>query len=139
MVPFPKNDHSIQYHGPVTDGLDALYEDYVPLFRPIKGKKWILESNAVTVDDPSLKVNAFEINSGHAFPIVSSGSASSATITIQSIKGVKADSEWTVCLPGNKCRNPLAIDSTEDRLSIEVPLERGCGLLLAEPTEECQL
>lgn len=126
MAPFPANDHSLQPGAWV----DRLYLDYGPLLRQLKGKKWVLEPGAIAVSGGPARANLFEVNAGYVVPVVFAGEAASVTVTLDPTALRARRFDATAIHPGSETETPVRQALVEGRLQLQVPVKRGCALLV---------
>lgn len=122
-APYPYNNHCITPE----PAADQLYMDYGPLLNALRGKKWVLAPHAVTC--PTAKVNLFETPAGYALPVTFGGTNRTAEVVVRNVPGLAA--LHAVALhPGQP--EPVAVDRTaaNDRLTLRVPLARGCAMVV---------
>ena len=122
-APYPYNNHCITPE----PAADQLYTDYGPLLNALRGKKWVLAPHAVAC--PTAKVNLFETPAGYALPVTFGGTTGTADVVVRNVPGLAA--LHAVALhPGQP--EPVAVDMTAaaDRLTLRVPLARGCAMII---------
>ncbi len=127
-VPYPGNDHTML----PTAWNERLYLDYGPLFNAMRGKKWVLTPGVVSVDDPAVKANVFEVPGGYLVFVGLAHRLARARVTLRGL-GARAH----VLYPGE--RDEVTLDSvvSGDSAVFDVPLKRGCALLkLARPSAQ---
>ncbi len=118
-VPLPGNDHSVL----PSEANDRLYLDYGPLFRALRGRTWLLKPGVVELQSANAKANAFETQSHYLVFVGLAKSSSNAQLTLRGISG-----EATMLYPGGDVAK-LQVN-TPGKASVEVPLQRGCALLI---------
>jgi hypothetical protein len=126
MCPFPGNDHSIK----PDPEIDKWYLDYGPLMIAMKRRKWILEPHVISVKNNLAKANLFSIPKGLYIPVVyAKKGVTNAIVTFKNVGGGKIKS-CKVYSPGKK--EPATIEFTvdNDNVTINVPIERGCGIVV---------
>ena len=129
MAPFPGNDHSLR-PGP---WVDRQYLDYGKMLDAMRGKQWVLEPHCVESSTPGVKVNLFHVPGGYALPVTFGGPAPFASVRLRNLPGLQR-LRCEALHPG--ADKPLAVALTpgEDGVILQVPLKRGCAmLLLREP------
>ncbi|MCE5204979.1 MAG: hypothetical protein LLF80_02585 [Porphyromonadaceae bacterium] len=124
MCPFPGNDHSI---GPDPE-VEQFYLDYGPLMKLMQNSQWVLEPHVVSVVNKLAKVNMFKIPDGYSIPVVY-GESDKVGVKIGNIKGVNNRTVCTVYYPGKETPARLKILKEKNGWYVDVPLERGCGML----------
>lgn len=129
MAPFPGNDHSIM----PDPWVDQQYEDYGPLLAMMKGKKWVLDPHCVEVYEGEAKVNLFKVPDGWILPVVL-GKKEKVTITARNVLGPEKITCYAV-YPGSVEKIPLKHRLVNGSVEIEVPLQRGCGMVKIERSE----
>ncbi len=126
MCPFPGNDHSIR----PSPEIDKWYLDYGLLMIAMKERKWILEPHVISVKNNLAKANLFSIPKGFYIPVVyAKKGVTNSIVTFKNVGGGKIKS-CQVYSPGKN--DPTTIDFTADRdnITINVPIERGCGIVV---------
>lgn len=132
-APLPGSDHTI--------GADPWvmqqYLDYGSLLVEMKGKSWLLEPGVVSVSGNVASVNIFKVPRGYLIPITFAKNESSVPLTIQGLpRNGQRLKRSVVFHPGASA--PAVIDGTRSRgseLQFNVPIHRGCALLLLECEE----
>ena len=120
MAPFTGNDHSITPES----GMIPCYLDYGEMLQAMKGRKWVLVPDVIQCNDAM--ANILEVPGGYIVPVINGGSK--ATI---SLSALNADFNHTrVIHPGVKDPIPVAAREENGRYLLEVPLERGCAMVL---------
>jgi hypothetical protein len=127
MAPYPENDHSIQ----PDEWVDAQYLAYGPLLAAMRGRKWVLEADAVRVDSGQAKVNLFTTKAGLLVPVTFATGAPTVSIRLQGLSAFDASAGVRVdaLLPGQSAPRTVAHRIEGGRAVIAVPLERGCAML----------
>lgn len=123
MCPFPGNDHAIQ-----PGAADQAYLDYGPLLRLLEGREWVLTPGAVLVKDNTAKANIFRTPHGIVVCVVY-GKQDTATLTLH-VDGLQA--AGLVChanYPGAEPDVALNPRWNGGRLTLDVPLRRGCAVV----------
>jgi hypothetical protein len=125
MVPFPGADHSIA----PDPWAERHYLDYGPLLAGIRGKQWVLEPHAISIDR-SACVNLFKVPDGHAVPITFAKHTPEVSVTLRNF-AVAQPSAVSIQAILPAASKPLALvgEWTGGDLKIEVPLNRGCALV----------
>lgn len=123
MAPFPGNDHAILPDPEV----ELLFTDYGQLFTALRGKKWVLEANAVSVVDNRAKVNLFQTPEGYIAPVTFGGT--NPTVSVR-LKQLTPAMRPEYLQPGERTWHPL--QQGADGL-LTVPLKRGCALIRIKP------
>ncbi len=132
MCPAEGNDHSI---GP-DPGAERWYTDYGPLLASLRGKRWVLDENCVSVDLPEARVNLFERpGQGWVVPIMLADEQLKAKVEV---RGQAASASAAQVLhPGSSITTSVAIDRLDAHtIAIDVPLMRGAAMLLLKETDE---
>jgi len=125
-VPLTGADHTI-----VPDAwVDQCFLDYGPLLAAIRGKKWILESHVLSVEDHAALANLFQVPGGYAIPVTFAKNASEVTIRLANIP---RDKERIVSIqvlhPGEEQPIILHPQASGNELKISVPIKRGCAVV----------
>jgi len=124
MAPFPGNDHSIL----PDDWTDRQYLDYGPLLAAMRGKKWVLASHCLKVENGAAKVNLFEVPAGYVVPVMFGKSGSKVTLEIRNIHGL-SEAKCEALYPGSEKATSLESTLKNGVLKIKVPLVRGCAMV----------
>jgi hypothetical protein len=122
MAPYPGNDHSVR----PGEWVEKQYLDYGPLLDLMRGKKWVLAPHAVEVAGGA-KANLFQVPGGYVVPVTFGGDKQEAVVTIRGVNARIAAAE--VFHPGSAQGSPLHFASTENQISLTVPLLRGCAMV----------
>jgi hypothetical protein len=127
MAPYPENDHSVQ----PDEWVDAQYLAYGPLLAAMRGRKWVLEADAVRVESGQAKVNLFATKQGLLVPVTFGKGAPTVSVRLRGVPGfddlpaIRVES----LLPGRAAPNLLAYRVEGGRAVAAVPLERGCAMV----------
>jgi hypothetical protein len=126
-APLPGNDHTIL----PSPEVDRFYFDYGPMLKALRGKQWVLEPYAVTVEDDVAKANLFSVPDGYVVPVTFGGDAPAARVALRYlIKRPGQDSfQATVLHPGKTDWAPLPLSASNDAIVLDVPLVRGCAMV----------
>ncbi len=125
MVPFPGADHSIA----PDPWAERHYLDYGPLLAGIRGKQWVLEPHAISIDR-SACVNLFKVPDGYAVPITFAKHNTELTVTLRNFSAENRSAvSIQAILPAASKPLALAGKWTGGDLNIETPLNRGCALV----------
>jgi len=124
-APYPWNNHCINPE----PSADQLFTDYGPLFDAMRGKKWVLAPHAVEVAGDMAKANLFQVSGGYAMPVTFGGQSGFADIVVRNVAGLDAP-HCAVLHPGNEAAAPLAGTFKNGALTLHVPLQRGCAMVL---------
>lgn len=122
-VPFVENDHMIS----PSASNERFYLDYGALFNELRGRKWLLRPGVVRLADSTAKVNAYETPRGYVVFVGLGGATERARVTVQGL-GTMAH----VLYPGESDRPAIAGTGTLQSAVFDVPLKRGCAMLLFE-------
>jgi len=127
-VPFPGNDHTIL----PSPTADAAYLAYGALFNALRGRRWVLLPEVVSVADGAALANVFEVPDGFVVPVVLGGAAEQARVTLRGLPWGSRDTspEAAVLHPGVGASTSLPGRWVGDELHFDVPLVRGGALLL---------
>ncbi|HLJ16226.1 MAG TPA: chitobiase/beta-hexosaminidase C-terminal domain-containing protein [Bryobacteraceae bacterium] len=126
-VPFPGNDHTI-----LPDSwADRYYLDYGPLFDAMRGKKWVLRANPVSIPDGRAKANIFEVPGGFAVPVTFGGELPEVSIVLKDLPRLPGQQSFLVRVrhPGAPDWASVAARDRGDSLAIQCTLKRGCAML----------
>lgn len=131
-VPFPRNDHAIN---PKEARVDGYYDDYGLLFAALKGKQWVLKPGVIQTDSTKAIANIFKVPGGYVVPVVLGPDNESVKITLEGLEW-PGDSGFfaRVLYPGAADYVPVNYAESGERIIIDVPLKRGCGLVRLDHT-----
>lgn len=126
-APFPGNDHTLQ----PSESVDKWYLDYGLLMDQMRGKKWVLEPHAITIEG-NAKANLFEVPNGYVAPVMLGGKTESIRLIVRKPSTLK---KWPAIpavqafYPG--IDQPVTLTGTVkgDQLHLTVPLQRGCAMV----------
>jgi hypothetical protein len=124
-APYPWNNHCIN----PDPSADKFYLDYGPLLDAMRGKKWVLTPHCIKTTTPGVKVNLFAVPGGYVAPVTFGGSAEFAEVAVRNVPGLEA----IKCLalnPGDETAAPLEATFKDGALTLRVPLQRGCAMVL---------
>jgi len=124
-APYPFNNHALQ---PSTAS-DPHYLDYGPLMEAMRGKKWVLAPHCVETSTPGVKVNLFQVPGGYALPVTFGGTMDSASVVVRNLKGMD-QLKCTAIHPGKNLPTQVPTRIHDGALELQVPLKRGCAMLL---------
>jgi len=124
MAPFPGNDHSLR----PSEWVDRQYLDYGPLMNAMRGRTWVLDAHAITVQDGAAKVNLFRVRDGWVAPVVFGGSQAKVTVRVapHDVKGALA---MDALHPGSDRPVTVTWRKQGSLYEAKVPLVRGCAML----------
>ncbi|MEW6071343.1 MAG: hypothetical protein AB1726_01950 [Planctomycetota bacterium] len=126
-VPFPGNDHTIL----PSPAAEAIYLDYGPLFAALRGRRWVLRPDVVSVAGGAARANVFETEAGCVVPVVLGGAATAARVTLHGLPGIApgAPPAAAVLHPGAGEETSLPGRWEGERLLLDVPLVRGAAVV----------
>ena len=127
-APLPGNDHTIN----PSEFADKWYLDYGPMLDALRSRKWVLVPHVVEVTGGAAKANIFEVPGGYAVPVVLGGKAEQVEVKLQNLKDLTAKSANLVCEvlhPGVETWSPVESLVRDGRLTLRVPLVRGCAMV----------
>jgi len=119
-APYPTNNHCIQ----PSPERDRWYIDYGPLFEALASRKWVLQPGVVSA--VGAKANLFQTPRGYVVPVVFANARKVVALTLQGVRVGKA----YVLHPGHSRREPIQIERHGGRLKVNVPIERGCAVVV---------
>jgi hypothetical protein len=129
MAPYPGNDHSLEPGAAV----ERYYLDYGPLLDAMRGKKWVLASHAVDVEDEAAikpKANLFRVPGGFAIPVVFGGKRQSVTVVLRGLAGIGPETACRAIHPGSVTPVPVTIARRGNgEVVLNVPVIRGCAMV----------
>jgi hypothetical protein len=120
-IPLPGNDHTIN----PSEWNEPYFLDYGPLFNAIKERTWYLVPGAVEVEGNAAKVNTFETPLAY---VVFVGLAPEVTHARLKVLGLGTGAR--VLHPGEKVSPDLRANGTPQLATFNVPLKRGCAMLV---------
>ena len=126
MAPFPANDHSLR----PDPWIDQLYLDYGPLLIQLRGKKWVLEPHVVEVKDRPAKANIFKTFEGFAIPVVFAKDHQAVQVLLKTSMLENKAYEFKAIVPGSEKEIPVKATNNKDILVLDVPIKRGCSMLV---------
>ena len=124
-APYPFNNHCITPEPKA----DRLYLDYGPLLGAMRGRQWVLTPGCVKTSTPGIKVNLFQVPDGYAVPVTFGGTLESAMVAIR-LPGDREQVRCEALYPGGESPVPLQAKYQENELKLQVPLKRGCAMVL---------
>jgi hypothetical protein len=131
-VPVPGNDHTV-----LPDAkLDHLFFDYGPLMETLRGKRWVLLPHVVRVEGERALANVFEVPGGYVVPVMLGGKETAAKVVLQGLLPLPGQAGFRVeaLHPGQPRPVKLVAQVQGNCLRINVPLKRGCAILLLKRT-----
>lgn len=133
MGVYPMSDAPVNDHGlPLSEKTEAYYRDYAPMFRALRGKRWVYAPHAVDVTSGNALANAFSVDGGVVVPVVQAGDAKQASIALRDLEHIKRGLDLThaeYIQPGQTSWQPLAITREGDVVRADVPLARGAAMV----------
>jgi hypothetical protein len=129
-APVPGNDHAI-LPDPKSD---QFYLDYGPLLDRLRGKRWVLLPHVIRVEGDKALANIFEMPGGYAVPVTCGGKEPSVQVVLRGLPELPHQEGYRIeaLRPGET--RPVALKATagEKLLRVDVPLKRGCAMLLLD-------
>ncbi|MCC6127192.1 MAG: NPCBM/NEW2 domain-containing protein [Pirellulales bacterium] len=127
-APVPGNDHCM-LPDPTRE---RFYLDYGPLFDALRGKRWVLLPHVIRVEGDKALANVFEAPGGFVVPVISGGKEASVTVVLQGLPKLPGQKGFRCEAIQPAEANAVALNAVEreDALRIDVPLKRGCAMLL---------
>ena len=110
------------------DEVDQFYLDYGPLMKLMQNRQWVLEPHVVSVENNLAKANIFKIPDGYSLPVVY-GEAGQVRVKIANLEGWSEQMTCAVYHPGKEMPVELKMLKNGNAWYVDVPLERGCGML----------
>jgi hypothetical protein len=127
-IPYPGADHNLV--GSADGKGTPLHHDYGPLFGQIKGKRWVLEADAVKVRQGSAKANLFAVPGGWALPVVRAAEGETeATVFVKFLAGMKHDLTARAFHPGQAEPITVPVNGETEGVELRVRLHRGGALV----------
>lgn len=119
-IPYAGNDHTL-----VPNAFnEPLYLAYGPLFKAIMGRTWVLRPGVVAVDGAA-KANVFDVHGSTVVFVGLAGRQERIAITLR-----HPGTSGTVLHPGTSARQELRGARTGSTVRWDLPLVRGCALLV---------
>ncbi len=125
-APYPCNNHCL---GP-SPWVDEQYLAYGKLLDAMRGKKWVLVPHVVAAEHAAAKVNLFAVPGGYALPVTFAGKAASVRVTVRPIAGITSKTTCDALHPGSEKPVVLAPRVTDAGLAVDVPVVRGCAMVV---------
>jgi hypothetical protein len=131
-APVPGNDHCM-----LPDAeREQFYCNYGPLFDALHGKRWLLLPHVIRVEGEKALANIFEVPGGYVVPVIGGGNEKTVQVVLQGLpilpgqNGFRAEA----IVPAEV--EPTVIRTAEDGeiVRVDVPLKRGCAMLLLKHT-----
>jgi hypothetical protein len=125
MAPFPANDHSLL----PSEWVDRQYLDYGPLFKPLKGKTWVLEPRCVEALGRQAKVNLFEVPDGWIVPVTFGPKDGAVEVALRNVPGLGAGLKAEAVFPGSDGTEGVTLTADGSATRMIVRLRRGCAVV----------
>lgn len=125
VVPIRGNDHAIAPDAEI----ERLYLDYGPLFNRLRGRRWVLVPDCITVE--GARGNIFQLPDGTYMVVLVLG-GEQAEVRLEHVP--LAGRMLSVLYPGAAA--PVRrgrVGATDGPLRVTIPLRRGCAMLLYPP------
>ena len=107
---------------------DQIYLDYGPLFNALKGRKWLLKPGVHSSGQiGEAKANVFETKAAYVVFVGLAGKQTSARLTLRGLPTAAS-----VRHPGEATAMPLTAEAKGESVVFDVPLKRGCAMLVLE-------
>ncbi|MBN2581354.1 MAG: chitobiase/beta-hexosaminidase C-terminal domain-containing protein [Pirellulales bacterium] len=132
-APVPGNDHAIRPH----PESDQAYLDYGPLLDALRGKRWVLLPHVVRVEGDKALANVFEIPGGYVVPVTFGAKESSVQVVLQGLPELPGQKGFQITALHPGVNKPVELATTAESanlLKIDVPLQRGCAVLVLRHT-----
>jgi len=131
-APVPGNDHTILPE----PWVEKHYLDYGPLLDALRGKQWVLQPHVIEVQDQQAKANLFTVPGGYVIPVTFGGEAPRVRVLLRDLPKLPGQDAFRAeaIHPGAEQRMPVAIADEGGRLTIDVPLHRGCAMVTLSHT-----
>ncbi|NLC56081.1 MAG: hypothetical protein GX774_04515 [Armatimonadetes bacterium] len=125
-APFPGNDHTITPDA----WAERFYLDYGPLFDALRGRTWVLRPHVVTVTAGQARANLFAVPGGYVLPVTGGGDETRAEVVLNDLPLLPGQEGFRVEVihPAGEWRL-LKASLREGRLTLTVPLRRGCAVV----------
>jgi hypothetical protein len=130
-APFEGNDHCI---GP-DPTVDRYYLDYGPMFTAMHGRRWVLLPHAVEVTGGSAVANVFTRGTHEVLIPVMLGDTSATQVALNHCRRLLNAStvKCEIWYPGAQKPEQRSVVVKNDRLTLPVPLKRGCAFVVLKP------
>lgn len=127
-APIPLNNHDMM---PCGSSVDQYYVDYGPMFDAMHGRKWVLNPHVIEVEGQDAKANFFEIPGGYLAVVVMGGAKTRAQVSLRGLERLPGQEGFAIeaIQPGQTEWTPISGVEKGDRLTLEVPLQRGCAVV----------
>lgn len=129
QVPCPGNDHGCP-HGTPADR--TIYQDYGPLLKLMRGRKWVLEPHCIAVVEGKAKANLFKVADGWVVPVTMGPREGIVNVAICNVPGITEKSRMEAFHPGVGRSHPVSVSEKDGRLELTVPVKRGCAMVKIE-------
>lgn len=131
-APVPGNDHTVLPNAK----LDQWFFDYGPLLDTLRGKRWVLLPHVVHVEGDKALANVFEVPGGYVMPVMLGGRETAAKVVLRGLPMLAGQTGFRaeVLRPGESQPVQLSTTAKGRSLSLDVPLKRGCAVLLLTHT-----
>lgn len=125
MAPFPGNDHALM----PDERVEPYFLDYGPMLRAMCGREWELSPHAIRINGTA-KANLFKVPDGYIAPIMLGGEDTSTGVLINLPDVHLQTHTFAYLIPGMETAQPLKPAQTDGGLAVDVPMGRGCAMLL---------
>jgi hypothetical protein len=131
-APLPGNDHALLPNPEI----ERYFQDYGPLLDALRGKHWLLLPHVIRVDGDKALANIFEVPGGYVVPVTFGRKESTVKVVLQHLPRLPGQKGFIakVIQPGEARPTTLSVDDAGDVLRADVPLKRGCAMLLLTHT-----
>ena len=121
-APVPGNDHTIL----PSPWVDRVYLDYGPMFKALRGRKWVLVPHVLEGIKPVL-ANLFEVPDGYVVSIGLAGSSQTVTLKLQNLDlhGFRPEA----IVPGDANWKPISVTFEGSQTKLTVPVKRGGAMV----------
>lgn len=130
-APVTGNDHTI-VPDPTTD---SYYLQYGPLLNLLRGKKWVLESHVLQVENNAAKANLFKVPEGLVMPVVFATTENPVKVKIARSAEIGNLVSASVLSPDSEKETPIKIISGKGYYELNVPAGKR-GVMVKIKTKE---
>ena len=121
-APVPGNDHCLL----PSPWADKQYLDYGPLFKALRGRKWVLAPHVIESEKAAL-ANVFEVPGGYVVVVALAGARSAVRLKLRNLELREFKVESIV--PGETNWKSLPITTSRTTTDMDVPVKRGCAVV----------
>ncbi|CAL1518894.1 hypothetical protein MMC2321_02639 [Chitinophaga sp. MM2321] len=127
-APVQGNDHTIKPDA----AIEEYYLDYGQMLLALKGRKWLLQPNVVTITGSKVKANVFEVSGSKVLvPLINGGDNEKVRILLSLPDRYLARNKWRVSVlhPGSTEWELVADVKPAKKVAMDISLQRGCAMV----------